>query len=179
VALRFPPKSKTSQGYKRYSSRLTARKSYFVIRKSSGLLCATFPSTKWTQLMSIAPKMIPQPVIIGFFLLGLLSSIAFRAIIILQKYDPAWVRPVWYFGVLGYLVFFMYRYYISQRRKRTIAHTAVIEKISTGEVLNHDEREAALYLLKSVRASQEDWNYLAIFVLSIVAIALDLLLPGK
>jgi hypothetical protein len=129
--------------------------------------------------MSIAPKIIPKPVIIGFFLLGLLSSVAFRAIIILQKYEPAWVRPVWYFGVIGYLLFFMYRYYISQRRKRTIAHTAVIEKIRTGTALNEDEREAALYLLKSVRASQEDWNYLAIFVLSIVAIALDLLLPGK
>lgn len=129
--------------------------------------------------MSTAPKIIPKPVIFGFFLLGLLSSVAFRAIILLQKYEPAWVRPVWYFGVLGYMLFFMYRYYISQRRKHAIAHTQVIEKIRAGEVLNQDEREAALYLLKSVRASQEDWNYLAIFVLSIVAIALDLLLPGK
>lgn len=126
-----------------------------------------------------APKIIPKPVIIGFFLLGLFSSIAFRAIILLQKYSPGWVRPVWYFGVLGYMLFFMYRYYISQRRKRTIAHTDVIEKIRAGAALNQDEREAALYLLKSVRASQEDWNYLAIFVLSIAAIALDLLLPGK
>lgn len=130
-------------------------------------------------LMSSAPKIIPKPVIVGFFLLGLLSSVAFRAIILLQKYEPAWVRPMWYFGVLGYMLFFMYRYYISQRRKRTIAHTNVIEKIRAGEMLNGEEREAALYLLKSVRASQEDWNYLAIFVLSIVAIALDLLLPGK
>ncbi len=129
--------------------------------------------------MSTAPKIIPKPVIFGFFLLGLLSSVAFRAIILLQKYEPTWVRPVWYFGVVGYMLFFMYRYYISQRRKHAIAHTQVIEKIRAGEVLNQDEREAALYLLKSVRASQEDWNYLAIFVLSIVAIALDLLLPGK
>ncbi|MGC3959291.1 MAG: hypothetical protein QM813_15520 [Verrucomicrobiota bacterium] len=129
--------------------------------------------------MSTAPKIIPKPVIFGFFLLGLLSSVAFRAIILLQKYSPGWVRPVWYFGVLGYMLFFMYRYYISQRRKRTIAHTNVIEKIRTGESPTQDEREAALYLLKSVRASQEDWNYLAIFGLSIVAIALDLLLPGK
>jgi hypothetical protein len=129
--------------------------------------------------MSTAPKIIPKPVIVGFFLLGLLSSVAFRAIVLLQKYSPDWVRPVWYFGVLGYMLFFMYRYYISQRRKRTIAHTNVIEKIRTGELLNQEEREAALYLLKSVRASQEDWNYLAIFVLSIVAIALDLSLPGK
>lgn len=129
--------------------------------------------------MSTAPKIIPKPLIFGFFLLGLLSSVAFRAIILLQKYEPTWVRPVWYFGVVGYMLFFMYRYYISQRRKHAIAHSNIIEKIRTGEVLNGDDREAALYLLKSVRASQEDWNYLAIFVLSIVAIALDLLLPGK
>lgn len=129
--------------------------------------------------MSNAPKVIPKPVIVGFFILGLLSSVAFRAIIILQKYTPGWVRPVWYFGVVGYMLFFMYRYYISQRRKRAIAHSEIIEKIRTGSTLNMEEREAALYLLKSVRASQEDWNYLAIFVLSIAAIALDLLLPGK
>jgi hypothetical protein len=129
--------------------------------------------------MSVAPQIIPRPVIIGFFLLGLLSSVAFRAIILLQKYSPDWVRPVWYCGVIGYLLFFMYRYFISQRRKRVIARTNVIEKIRDGTALTTDEREAALYLLRSVRASQEDWNYLAIFVLSIVAIALDLLLPGQ
>jgi hypothetical protein len=129
--------------------------------------------------MSTTPKIVPKSVIVGFFLLGLLSSVAFRAIILLQKYEPAWVRPVWYFGVVGYMAFFMYRYFISQRRKHAIARSDIIEKIRTGETLNADDREAALYLLRSVRASQEDWNYLAIFVLSIAAIALDLLLPGK
>src|SRR5882672_8002987 len=111
--------------------------------------------------MSTAPKIIPKPVILGFFLLGLLSSIAFRAIILLQKYSPDWVRPVWYFGVLGYMLFFMYRYYISQRRKRTIAQTNLIEKLRAGENLSVDDRDAALYLLDSIRKSQEDWNYLA------------------
>ncbi len=38
---------------------------------------------------------------------------------------------------------------------------------------------AALYLLNAVRASHEDWNYLAIFILSIVAIVLDEILPGN
>jgi hypothetical protein len=129
--------------------------------------------------MTTIPKIVPKPVIVGFFVLGLLSSVAFRAIILLQKYRPGWVRPVWYFGVLGYMLFFIYRYYISHRRKRAIAQTSIIEKIRTGETLNADDRAAALYLLNSVRKSQEDWNYLAIFVLSLVAIALDWLLPGK
>jgi len=128
--------------------------------------------------MSAAPKIIPKPVIVGFFLLGFLSSVAFRAIVLLQKYSPGWVRPVWYFGVLGYMFFFSYRYFISQRRKRTVAKSQIIAKLHEGVALGAEERAAALYLLKSVQASQEDWNYLAIFALSIVAIALDLLLPG-
>lgn len=129
--------------------------------------------------MSLAPKILPKPVIVGFFLLGLLSSVAFRAIILFQKFDPARVRPVWYFGVIGYMLFFMYRYGISQRRKRAIEQTNIIEKIGRGAELSAEDREAALYLLNSIRKSQEDWNYLAIFILSIVAIALDVVLPAK
>jgi len=129
--------------------------------------------------MNNTPKIIPKPVIISFFFLGLLSSLAFRAIIIFQKLSPGWVRPVWYFGVIGYMLFFMYRYGISARRKRTISQTNIIEKLREGRGLSPDDREAALYLLNSIRKSPEDWNYLAIFVLSLLAIALDLMLPGK
>ena len=129
--------------------------------------------------MPHVPKIIPQPIIVGFFLLGLLSSVAFRAILFLQKYEPRYVRPVWYFGVIGYMVFFIYRYYISQRRKRTIARSDLIEKIRTGAPLTPEDRAANLYLLNSIHKSQEDWNYFAIFILSIVAMALDWFLPGK
>lgn len=86
---------------------------------------------------------------------------------------------MWYIAVVGYMLFFMYRYYISQRRKQTIARSQIIEKISAGSLLADDDRAAVLYLLNSIRKSQEDWNYLAIFILSIVTIALDWLLPGK
>jgi hypothetical protein len=127
--------------------------------------------------MANVPKIIPKPVILGFFAVGVLSSLAFRLIIILQKVRPGWVRPVWYFGVLGYMVFFIYRYFISLRRKRVVARTAILEKLRGGETLSEDDRAAALYLLNSIQKSPEDWNYLAIFILSLVAIAVDLLLP--
>ena len=129
--------------------------------------------------MPTIPKVVPQPVIVGAIVIGLLSSVAFRAIILLQKYSPGWVRPIWYFGVLGYMLFFIYRYYISHRRKRAIEQTSIIEKIRTGETLSAEDRDAALYLLNSVRKSQEDWNYLAIFALLVVMVAIDWLLPAK
>ena|SRR5437867_12742400 len=129
--------------------------------------------------MSNTPAILPRPVIVAFFLLGLLSSVAFRAIILLQKFNPGWVRPVWYFGVVGYMVFFMYRYRISLRRKSAIEGSSLIQKLRSGADLTGADREAALYLLTSIQKSREDWNYLAIFVLSLIAIALDLVLPGK
>jgi hypothetical protein len=129
--------------------------------------------------MQSAPKIVPQSVIVGFFVLGLLSSVAFRAILLFQQFRPEWVRPVWYVGVVGYMLFFMYRYRISQRRKHTIVQSAIIEKIRTGATLTTDDRDAALYLLNSVHKSPEDWNYLAIFILSLLAIVLDLALTGK
>jgi hypothetical protein len=126
-----------------------------------------------------SPNLLPKPVIFGFFCLGLLSSVAFRAIILFQKLKPGWVRPAWYFGVIGYMLFFMYRYWISLRRKRVISRTGALEKLRTGDSLSPEDREGILYLLSSINKSQEDWNYLAIFILSVVAIAFDLLLAAR
>jgi len=74
------------------------------------------------------------------------------------------------------MLFFVCRYHISSRRKRTIAETGLIEKLRAGDSLTPEDREAALYLLNSIRKSPEDWNYLGIFILSIAAIALDAIL---
>jgi hypothetical protein len=129
--------------------------------------------------MKTTPKIVPKPLILVFFVLGLLSSIAFRAIILLQKFSPAWVRPVWYFGVIGYLLFFMYRYKISCRRKATIVRSEIVRKLRSAVPLSDEDREAMFYLVNSIRKSPEDWNYLAIFIMSVVAMLLDWLIRGK
>ena len=54
-----------------------------------------------------------------------------------------------------------------------------LERSASSPLRTSSGNDANLYLLNSIQKSQEDWNYLAIFILSIVAIALDCLLPGK
>jgi len=152
------------------SSNLSTSKSFLAILLVGG--CQKTNAAAH-NCMAAVPKIIPKPVIIGFFLLGVLSSVAFRLIIIFQKTNPGWVRPTWYFGVLGYMAFFIYRYYISLRRKRVVAESGIIEKLRSGAVLSAEDREAALYLLISIQKSREDWNYLAIFILSAAAMAID------
>ena len=120
------------------------------------------------------PHTVPGFVIYGFLVLGLLSAVAFRAIIILQHLQPAWVRPAWYAGVLGYVGFFLYRYVITKKRKGVIKDFELIEKVQANACLSAEDREVIIYLLSSIQRSREDINYLVIFLLSILAILIDL-----
>ena len=124
------------------------------------------------------PHIVPKFVIYSFFILGLISAIAFRAIIILQHLEPSWVRPVWYIGAIGYFLFFLYRYEITKKRKKAISDFQLIEKVKANACLNDEDREVVLYLLSSLKFSLEDVNYAIIFLLSIIAIAADIFLSA-
>jgi hypothetical protein len=122
------------------------------------------------------PHTVPKYIIYGFFILGLVSAISFRALIVVQKLEPSWMRPVWYVGAVGYLFFFLYRFSITKKRKHAIEHYQLIEKVKANACLDDEDREVLSYLLSSVKKSMEDINYFIIFILSIIAILLDLIL---
>lgn len=124
------------------------------------------------------PHTVPAYVIYLFFALGLISAVAFRAIIVFQHVDPAWVRPVWYIGTIGYFLFFLYRYLITRKRKNAIEQYQLIEKLKANACLTDEDRDVTLYLLSSVKHSLEDVNYALIFVLSVIAIAADVFLSA-
>ena len=125
-----------------------------------------------------APHVVSKNLIYGFFVLGLISAIAFRAIIVLQRIEPAWIRPVWYIGTIGYFLFFLYRYIITRRRKKAIREFELIEKVKANACLTDKDRELVLYLLQSVKSSLEDVNYAIIFLLSVMAIIADIILSA-
>jgi len=120
------------------------------------------------------PTLSPRYKVYGAFWLGLTTAIAIRALIVLSHINPGWVRPVWYFAVLGNFLFFYYRYQISAKRKRVIRQHHLIEKISEQRSLSDSDRQMLIYILNSIKTSPEHLNYLIIFFFSLIAIALDL-----
>ena len=54
----------------------------------------------------------------------------------------------------------------------------LIEKVKENACLTDEDREVVLYLLSSVKASLEDLNYAIIFLLSVIAVAADLILSA-
>lgn len=121
------------------------------------------------------PHILPPFTVYCFFIVGIISAIAFMAIVVFERIEPSWVRPVWYVGVIGYLVFFLYRYYISEKRKKTIENFQLIEKVKANACLTDDDREVVIYLLSSIKKSPENINYFLIFLLSILAIIVDII----
>lgn len=122
------------------------------------------------------PHTLPSSFINLFFIVGLLAAFSFRILIVLPHVRPELFRPVWYLGTFGYVLFFLYRYAISQKRRNTIENYALIPKLKQQGTLSEDERQAIVYLLSSIKKSRENLNYLFIFLLSILAIGLDVVL---
>ena len=126
--------------------------------------------------MTRIPKTVSPFVIYLFLVIGLLSAVAFRLLTIINTFSPALMRPVWYFGVIGYIFFFAYRYRISEKRKKAIRANRLLEKIQGPGEITAEDRALIAYVLSSLIKSKENLNYLFIFVLSIAAVAVDILL---
>ncbi len=126
--------------------------------------------------MTNIPKTVSPFVIYLFLVIGLLSAISFRLLTIINTFSPSLFRPVWYFGVIGYIFFFAYRYHISEKRKNAIRANRLLEKIQGQGEITTEDRALIAYVLSSIIKSKENLNYLFIFVLSIAAVGVDIML---
>ena len=125
--------------------------------------------------MKHSPHTLPPTVINFFFAIGLLSALSFRALMAIKDMQPHMFRPVWYLGIIGYILFFGFRYSITLKRKKAISEFNLIAKLENGDELTSDDRQVVTYILSSLQKSRENLNYLFIFTTSAIAIFLDLL----
>ena len=123
--------------------------------------------------MKDSPHTLPPAVINLFFVIGLVSALSFRSLMALKELQPEMFRYVWYVGLIGYILFFSFRYFISCKRKKAITDYNLLPKLQKGESLSEDERQVVTYLLSSLQKSRENINYLFIFATSAIAILLD------
>ena len=104
------------------------------------------------------------------FAVGIIATIAYRIIIVLNYYSPMWVEIAWYIGTIGFVWYFIHRYNVENRRDNLIEKLELAKKIEKKEELNEEERQATVYILKGLKTSLAKWNYIAIFVLSALAL---------
>ena len=124
--------------------------------------------------MRESPQTLPPLVINLFFVIGLVSALSFRLLIGVKELQPELFRPVWYVGIIGYILFFSFRFSITRKRRKAIRDFDLIAKVKRGGEFSVADRQVMAYLLSSLEKSRENLNYLFIFVTSGLAILFDL-----
>lgn len=130
--------------------------------------CSTGPDR------SAVPSRYPEWVTWLAFGVGLTGAISLRLILVAKAYHPELIRLFWYVGICGNMLFFLFRSFITQRRRRLITDLGLLEKLQEQDRLSPEDYKALRYLVSSLHASKERWNYTVIFVCSVAAITWDL-----
>ena len=107
---------------------------------------------------------------IWLFWVGVIATIAYRIIVILNYYSDIWVEIAWYIGTLGFIWYFAHRYRVENKRDKLVEDLELAKKVENGQTLNQKDKNALVYILRGIKTSQAKWNYIAIFFFSVVAL---------
>lgn len=107
-----------------------------------------------------------------FFIIGMISTIAIRAVTVLVHMDPLYGQIAWYIGVGGFFIYFLYKYRVDLERHRLITRLDLKNKIFKGGELERGDREVIGSVLCALSSSRDRLNYFLIFSSSALAIIL-------
>lgn len=107
-----------------------------------------------------------------FFIIGLVATIAIRAVTVLMYMQPIYGKIAWYIGVGGFFIFFVYKFRVSQARFRAISQRGLLNKINQEEQLTKEDYSLLGGILCSLSSKKERINYFFIFTLSALALIL-------
>ncbi|MDP8249191.1 MAG: hypothetical protein P9M00_13710 [Candidatus Tritonobacter lacicola] len=109
-----------------------------------------------------------------YFIIGLIATIAIRVVVIFQNVAPIYGKVAWYVGVVGFFVFFLYKFRVGHEREKHIERSGLVDKIDGREVLEEKDYENLGAILCSLSSRKERVNFFFIFATSVLAIALAL-----
>ncbi len=112
-----------------------------------------------------------------FFIIGIIATIAIRAVAFLTSFNPIYGKIAWYVGIAGFFIFFLYKFNIDQARSKLIEQQNIVNKIDREKELTNEDYRLIGQILCSISSKKERINYFFIFVLSalamIIAIYID------
>jgi len=125
----------------------------------------------------------PTPLRIFFFVAGIVATLAYRAIIVLNFYSALLVKIFWYIGTVGFVIYFYHRYLVQKKKAWLVEKYNLVEMAEKAPAESRNQAEALEYIVKTSLTSRSRWNSIFIFLMSVLAllvgIALDLGLVGQ
>jgi len=118
----------------------------------------------------------PKFVRLLFFWSGVIATLAYRIIIVLNFYSPLLVKIFWYIGTVGFIIYFWHRYNIQKKRSELVLDYKLIDAVERNQYETQKQKEALKYIVKTSLTSKSRWNSAFICLLSILALVVGLVM---
>lgn len=109
-----------------------------------------------------------------FLFTGLIATIAVRVVNIAMDFSPFWAKVAWYIGIMGFLIYFLYKYRQHKAARRFLIKSDIIQKLKKDSVLSAEESEFLSSVLCSLRSHKDSVNYFFIFSTSALALLIGI-----
>jgi hypothetical protein len=105
-----------------------------------------------------------------FFIIGLAATVSIRIMAVLMHFNTIYAKLAWYIGIIGFFIFFLYKFRVSSARSRVIAQQNLVEKINSKKTLSDEDYAVMNAILCGLSSRKEQINYMVIFGLSAITI---------
>lgn len=112
-----------------------------------------------------------------FFYLGIIGAIGLRVVLIFNKYNPLYAKISWYIAMVALAAYYYYRRWVEIKRRDLIIRNDLLDKIIKGK-LNTRDRENIAKILGSTLISKQMLNLNFLFVASLVAIIIQIIVDN-
>lgn len=117
-----------------------------------------------------------KPIQLMYFWIGLAATFAYRVIIVLNFFDPVWVKVAWYIGTIGLIIYFWSRYRAVQQFQSLIDDNELVAAAQKSDDFSPEQTQALTHVLSSLKETKAQINYVMIFILSFIALIAGLYL---
>lgn len=107
-----------------------------------------------------------------FFFIAIIAVIAIRAVNISLHFSPLLAKVFWYTGVIGFFIFFIYKFRNHNIMHRELAKTNLVNKLLSKQKLSEHDYEVLGTILCNLSSKKDKINFFFIFFLSGLALIL-------
>lgn len=105
-----------------------------------------------------------------FFIIGLIATVSVRLVSLFIDYNVLYAKMAWYAGVIGFFIFFLYKFRVETNRAKLIIGKNLMNKIRDNKQLEKDDYGLVSSILCGLSSNKDRINYIFIFGSSILAL---------
>lgn len=105
-----------------------------------------------------------------FFIIGLMATVSVRLVSLFMDYNIIYSKIAWYVGVIGFFVFFLYKFRVESNRADLILRRNLMNKIRENKGLEAEDYGLVSAILCGLSSNKDRINYIFIFGSSVLAL---------